>query len=89
MTPRILKLCWLAVGILAACAVFDWWMYRATQDYLFEAIQFEQGRAPEPDLAARMADARFGGFWRAAFWFVVLTGGGWLTIHWSRTTKDR
>lgn len=83
MSRRALIASWIVLGIVAGSGIFDWWMYRATQDYLIQALQFEQGRAAEPDLAMQMANARAGGLLRAVFWGGLLAAAGWLTIRWS------
>jgi hypothetical protein len=81
MTPRVLRLIWVILGLVVGSAIFDAWMYRETQSYLLLAQQFDVGRAEEPELAVMMANARADGFLRAVVWFVLIAGSGWGTIH--------
>ncbi len=83
MSRRALIAFWILVGVVAGSGIFDWWMYRAAQDYLIQAMQAEQGRAAQPDLAQQMATARAAGLLRAVFWGGLLAVAGTLTVRWA------
>jgi hypothetical protein len=69
------------IGVVVWCAVCDWWMDAAANEYLLQIAQHELGRGPEPVMADLLAHARRAGMIRATIWGALATAAGILTVR--------
>ncbi len=81
ISTRTLTIIWCVLGVVVWCAVFDWWMDAASNDYLLRVAQHELGRGPEPVMTNVLADARVAGIIRATIWAVLVMAAGLLTVR--------
>ncbi len=81
LSSRTLTIVWVALGVVVWCAVFDWWMDAASNDYLLRVAHHELGRGAEPVMTELLADARRGGAVRATIWAALVMAAGLLTVR--------
>jgi hypothetical protein len=81
ISTRTLTIIWCVLGVVVWCAVFDWWMDAASNDYLLRVAHHELGRGPEPVMTGLLAEARVAGMIRATIWGVLVMAAGLLTVR--------
>lgn len=81
ISTRTLTIIWCVLGVVVWCAVFDWSMDAAANDYLLQVAQHELGRGPEPVMTDLLADARRAGSVHATIWAVLVMAAGLLTVR--------
>lgn len=81
ISTRTLTIIWCLLGVVVWCAVFDWWMDAAANDYLLQVAHHELGRGPEPVMTELLTDARRAGMIRATIWAALVMAAGLLTVR--------
>ena len=81
MRTKLLALLWLVMGIAVWSGMFDLYMARGADQYLWRQSEYLLKVTPnEPSMAAMMAEARRHGAMMSSIWAGLVTGLGWLTI---------
>jgi hypothetical protein len=87
MRTRVLAILWLLMGIAVWSGMFDLYVARGADLYLWRQAQFQlQLTQTEPSMAAMMADAKRHGALMASIWAALVTGFGWVTIWLAKKT---
>ena len=81
MRTKVLAILWLLMGIAVWCGMFDLYMARGADNYLWRQAQHQLGFIQfEPSMTAMMADAKRQGAIMASIWAALVTGFGWVTV---------
>jgi hypothetical protein len=85
MRTRVLALVWLGMGIAVWSGMFDLYIARGADRYLWKKAEFElKLMQAEPSMAAMMADTRRDAAIKSSIWAVLVTGLGWTTVALAR-----
>ncbi len=85
MRTRVLAGLWLVMGVAVWSGMFDLYMARGADTYLWRQAQFQLKLIQfEPSMPAMMADAKRHGALMASIWAALVTGFGWVTLWLTR-----
>jgi hypothetical protein len=89
VTPRVLAVLWLALGVAIWNGFNDIYVSRGAHEYLQKLREFELGRGPNPDMTGVMVQAQRAGVQAASIWAGTVVAAGWGTIWVLTRTKVR
>ena len=89
MTPRVVAVLWLALGVAIWNGFNDIYVSRGAHEYLEKLHEFELGRGPNPDMTGVMVQAQRAGVQAASIWAGSVVAAGWGTIWVLTRAKDR
>jgi hypothetical protein len=85
MRNKVLAVAWLAMGIAVWSGMFDLYIARGAERYLWKQAEYQLKLVQvEPSMAVMMAETKRDAAIKSSIWAALVVGLGWTTLALSR-----